>query len=80
MAYKSEADQWRDKFESQKAETIRLGIINADLYQWNSKLAEETIRIRDTNRLLRHENANLRASFFIIAYWVAGVTIWNIFT
>lgn len=80
MTYKSEADQWRDKFESQKAETIRLGIINADLYQWNSKLAEETIRIRDTNRLLRHENAMLRLCFPYMAWLVILTTAWNIIT
>ena len=78
MVYKSEADHWRELFEQQKAVAVTSAIVIADLQYWNVTLAEETLRIRETNRVLREQNANLRASFFVIAWFVMLATIWNV--
>lgn len=80
MAYKSEADQWREAFETMKAQYVTVTILNTDLFEWNKKLADETIRIREANRLLRDENAYIR-SFIVSVVWFATlITFWNIVT
>jgi hypothetical protein len=80
MAYKSEADQLRDKLEFMTAQYVTVSICNTDLLEWNRKLAEETLSIRETNRLLRVENAMVRLCFSHMAWMVALITYWNIIT
>jgi len=77
MAYQSEADHYRMLFEQQKAISIESTIRCADLYEWNTRLACETLALRETVRDLRAENVNLCASFFVIAWFVILATIWN---
>ena len=78
MAYQSEADQWRERFEAQKSVCIIQAVQVADLQQWNCKLAEETLRIRETNRELRDLNAMLASAYVGVAYLVIFATIWNV--
>lgn len=78
MAYQSEADFWRGQFEQQKDIAIRLGIENADLRQWNLRLADESIRMRDQQWKMRNELIDLRTGWMPVIALVMIIVLWSV--
>ena len=77
MAYQSEADQWRERFEQQKAVSVVSAIRIADLQYWNVQYAEELLRVRRDLVKERNLNYSLKFAYGGVLYLTLLVTIWN---